>query len=140
MWMLLTVADMPSLRMMATWSRYLRQVGELAVVDGDVGLAAGRILCQPVPGTSRSTRALTCCMRAVACARVGSSCWYRRCSPTTSPWGECGHQRHRAVLGHDRVDRPAAGQRLAPPDRAPGDGHHGRPASLSAAEPSARRA
>jgi hypothetical protein len=54
----------------------LGQVGEFAVVDGNVGFAARRIGMRRAPGTSRSIWASTCCMRAKWCALVAASCWY----------------------------------------------------------------
>jgi len=96
------------------------QPGELAVVDGDVGLAAGAVLRQPrvrqggqyaLRHRLQPHRVRPPCGRVL---RVGLAQRAVRPAP----------ERHRVVLGHDGVHRPGQRERLAPAGRPPGDGEH----------------
>ena len=73
------------------------------------------------PGTSRTMRRATCCMRAKLAARTAVVLLIelaQRRPPLPA------RQRHRAVLRHDRIHRPLQRERLAPADRPAGDGDH----------------
>ncbi|MCY1215109.1 hypothetical protein D9M72_269480 [compost metagenome] len=77
MWMLLTVACMPSPRISATTRA---MVSSLSVTNSLWSMAMsvsrpGESVARPAPGISRSMRASTACMRAKLAARVAASCW-----------------------------------------------------------------
>ena len=94
-----------------------RKVGEFAVVDGDVGHTAGAVTRQhrarhfAHDAPCRSLQAL-----GVVCPRGGVLLILG------VHFGPVAHQRHGAVLGHQGGQGPLAGKRLAPAQRAAGDG------------------
>jgi hypothetical protein len=66
-------------------------------------------------------------MRAKLALRVAASCWYIFDSGRGAALAglfDLRQQRHRSVLRHDGIDRPARRERLAPAHGPAGDGHN----------------
>jgi ABC-2 type transport system ATP-binding protein len=123
---------MPSPRISATTLRDggVAQLHELAVVDGDVGLAPRRV------GGARGARnlALDARQHGLHAREVGGARGRVLLVALLDPAVGRGQQRHRAVLRHDGVDRPGADEGQAPAHRPPGDRHHRQPRGLEVGE------
>ncbi len=94
-----------------------RKVGEFAVVDGDVGHAAGAVACQHRTGDFAHD-ALGRSLQALGVVRAGGGFLLI----LGVHFGPLAHQSHGAVLGHQGGQRPLTCKRRAPAQRAAGDG------------------